>query len=82
MEVRFGVDGDRAVGSVRDEGEGGIRQGDFDRASPPDIDTDRGRGLFLIQAYVDDLTVRPLRGVGTEIRFVKKVRLGAGERRP
>ncbi len=82
VEILFGVDGDRVVGRVRDEGEGGIQQKDFDRAAPPDVGTDRGRGLFLIQAYVDELSVTPLRGVGTEIRFAKRVRLRAGERKP
>lgn len=82
VEIRLGVLGDRVVGRVRDEGLGGIEQKDFDRASVPDLDTDRGRGLFLIQAYVDALTVVPIRGIGTEIRFEKRVRLRAGERKP
>jgi anti-sigma regulatory factor (Ser/Thr protein kinase) len=81
VEIRFGVAGDRVVGTVLDEGEGGIGQGDFEAASAPGLETDRGRGLFLIQAYVDALTVTPLRGVGTEIRFEKRVRLRAGERK-
>lgn len=80
VEIRFGVDGDRLVCAVCDEGEGGIRQDDFSGALAPSQDTDRGRGLFLIQAYVDELAVTPRRGLGTEIRFVKKVRLRAGER--
>ena len=79
VEFRFGLDGDRAVGRIFDEGEGAIGQSDFDGIRAPDLDNDRGRGLFLIQAYVDELRVTPVKGAGTEIRFVKKVRRRAGE---
>jgi serine/threonine-protein kinase RsbW len=78
VDLRFGIGGDRAVGVVVDEGEGGISQHDFNAVAPPSLDNDRGRGLFLIRAYVDELEVRHLPGVGTEIRFVKHLGGGAG----
>lgn len=78
VDFQFGIDGGSVVGRIVDEGEGGIGQGDFDAASAPSLDSDRGRGLFLIRAYVDELRVTPVAGVGTEIRFVKRVRSGGG----
>jgi serine/threonine-protein kinase RsbW len=81
VDVQFGISARGNEGTVVcrvvDEGEGAVEQGDFEVASAPDIQSDRGRGLFLVRAYVDELKVSPLPGVGTEIRFVKKVRLGA-----
>ena len=76
VDFTFGIDGGRAVGTVLDEGTGGIAQKDFETAFTPTLENDRGRGLYLIRAYVDELTVREIPGVGTEIRFVKN--LGAG----
>ncbi len=77
VDLRFGVGGGSAVGTVLDEGTGGIVQKDFEGAPTPSLDNDRGRGLFLIRAYVDELEVRAIPGVGTEIRFVKRLRGGA-----
>ena len=76
VDFTFGIGGGRAVGTVLDEGTGGIAQKDFETAFTPTLENDRGRGLYLIRAYVDELTVREIPGVGTEIRFVKN--LGAG----
>jgi len=73
VSLRFGIAAGRAVGAVVDEGEGGIAQGSFDGAGMPALDDDRGRGLFLIKAYVDDVRVTAIPGVGTEIRFEKRV---------
>lgn len=81
VDIQFGISPGGAegvvVGRVVDEVEGGIVQGDFDAAAAPALDNDRGRGLFLIRAYVDDLAVSALPGVGTEVRFSRKVRLAA-----
>ena len=78
VDFQFGIADGMAVGRIFDEGQGGIDQAAFEAASPPSLDNDRGRGLFLIRAYVDDLKVRVLPGVGTEIRFVKQLRGNAG----
>ena len=80
VDVQFGITPGAkeglVVARIVDEGEGGIGQQDFDLASTPDLGNDRGRGLFLVRAYVDVLQVCGIRGVGTEVRFSKKVRLG------
>ena len=77
VDLRFGIGGGCAVGTILDEGTGGIVQKDFEEAATPTLENDRGRGLFLIRAYVDELLVREIPGVGTEIRFVKHLRGGA-----
>ena len=59
-----------------DEGVGVIGEDEWLGAAAPDLGMDRGRGLFLVRAYVDELQVSGSRGVGTEVRFSKKVRLG------
>ena len=73
VELRFGIGEVIAVGAVRDRGEGAVGQGTFDSAVVPGLDDDRGRGLFLIKAYVDDIRVTAIPGTGTEIRFVKRL---------
>lgn len=77
IDLQFGISGGTVVGRVVDEGEGNIGQGDFESAAAPDLDSDRGRGLFLIRAYVDELKVTALPGTGTEILFSKRVRIAA-----
>lgn len=79
VDVRFGISDGTAVGRILDEGEGGIDQADFSDAATPSLDSDRGRGLVLIREYVDELKVTPIPGVGTEIRFVKRLRGGGGK---
>ena len=73
VEVRFGIAAGVAVGTVLDGGEGAVGQGTFDNAVVPGLDDDRGRGLFLIKAYVDDIRVTAVPGTGTEIRFEKRL---------
>ncbi len=77
VDVSFGVFEGRAVGRIVDEGEQNISQADFDDAGRPGLDDSRGRGLFLVRSYVDSIRVRRLEGVGTEIRFEKRLRGGA-----
>jgi anti-sigma regulatory factor (Ser/Thr protein kinase) len=80
VDVQFGITPGEGEGTVVarvvDEGQGGIGQADFDLAAAPDLGNDRGRGLFLVRAYVDALQVSGIPGVGTEVRFTKRVRLG------
>ena len=80
VSLRFGIRDGVAVGTVVDEGEGVIAQAAFDGAAQPALDDDRGRGLFLVKAYVDDVRVRAVPGGGTEIRFSKRVGAGGGRR--
>ena len=62
---------DRLSIVIQDEGEG------FDMAALPDPLADEnllrhsGRGLLLIQAYMDEFKIRPLQPHGTEVKMVK-----------
>lgn len=62
---------DRLAIVIQDEGEG------FDMAALPDPLADEnllrhsGRGLLLIQAYMDEFQIRPREPKGTEVKMVK-----------
>jgi serine/threonine-protein kinase RsbW len=62
---------DRLAVVIQDEGEG------FDMAALPDPLADEnllrhsGRGLLLIQAYMDEFEIRPRKPRGTEVKMVK-----------
>lgn len=73
VEVDIEIDDEKLLLRVRDEGEAKITQEDFDQGSegPPNHLEDRGRGLFLIASFSDDVKVRALPGGGTEVRIVK-----------
>jgi serine/threonine-protein kinase RsbW len=64
---------DRLVVVIADEGEG------FDMTSLPDPLADEnllrhsGRGLLLIQAFMDEFQIRTLEPKGTEVKMVKYV---------
>ena len=74
-KVRFTVSRtpDRLVVSITDEGEG------FDIASLPDplanenLLRHSGRGLLLIQAFMDEFQLRSREPKGTEVKMVKYV---------
>jgi stage II sporulation protein AB (anti-sigma F factor) len=79
VEIGFRVRDGVIEARVRDEGEGGVAQSDFDGAAQPTLESDRGRGLLLIKVYVDDIQVRTLPGVGTEIRIRKSFGQAKGD---
>ena len=62
---------DRLAVVIQDEGEG------FDMGEPPDplanenLLRHSGRGLLLIQAFMDEFQIRPLEPKGTEVKMVK-----------
>jgi len=64
-------EGNRLALTVEDEGEG------FDMAALPDPLADEnllrhsGRGLLLIQAYMDEFEIRPRQPKGTEVKMAK-----------
>ena len=64
---------DRLAVLIRDEGDG------FDLNSLPDplanenLLRHSGRGLLLIQAFMDEFKIRPREPKGTEVRMVKYV---------
>jgi len=69
VQVRFDVDDERVVISIRDQGKG------FDPGSLPDPTADEnlekpaGRGVMLMRAYTDELTYRDQ---GREVCMVKR----------
>lgn len=75
MELDLELAIDHWTVTVRDQGEG-----DAAKLAPkldeelPDLTDDRGRGLFLLQAMVDELTIGPRKDRdGLEVRVTKKV---------
>jgi serine/threonine-protein kinase RsbW len=68
----------RLRASVRDEGNG------FDPSRRPDPTAEEnllrssGRGLLLIEAFVDELDIRKVPGGGTEVVMVKRLPAGPG----
>jgi len=73
VEVDLEIDDEKLLLRVRDEGDGKITQKDFEHsaAGPPDHLEDRGRGLFLIASFSDDVKVREIPGGGTEVEVIK-----------
>ena len=61
----------RLVISVRDEGEGFDPNSLPDPLDPCNLLRDRGRGVFLVNASMDEVTMRRLVSCGMEITMVK-----------
>ena len=59
VDVDLLIHEDRVEFRIQDEGEGHLTQEDFDFEGkpPPDHMEDRGRGLFLISCFTDDVRV-------------------------
>lgn len=70
---RLQVFPDRLEIRIRDQGEG------FDPGSVPDpLESENllrlsGRGIFLIQAFMDEFRVQKLPGIGTEVTLIKRI---------
>jgi anti-sigma regulatory factor (Ser/Thr protein kinase) len=64
---------DRVEFRIQDEGEGQLTQADFDFGGkgPPDHMEDRGRGLFLISCFTDDVRVTEASEGGTAVTITK-----------
>jgi anti-sigma regulatory factor (Ser/Thr protein kinase) len=71
VEIEMEIDPRRWIFRIRDEGEGRLRQEDFDFSGPPEHYGDRGRGLFLIARLSDQVHVRRIAAGGTELEIVK-----------
>jgi serine/threonine-protein kinase RsbW len=74
VRVRASLAAQRLTVSIADEGEG------FEMEQIPDPLHDNnllrhsGRGLFLMGAFMDELKVRRIQPVGTEVTLIKKVK--------
>jgi serine/threonine-protein kinase RsbW len=73
VHLSVGSSPDRLTIVIRDEGEG------FDMSNLPDPLADdnllrhSGRGLLLMQAFMDEFQIRPREPKGTEVKMVKYV---------
>jgi len=76
--VIFKVASDRIVVAVRDQGKGFDPQRVKNPVAPENVYQNHGRGIFFMNAFVDDVTFTRLRSGGTEVRMEKRSR----ERRP
>jgi serine/threonine-protein kinase RsbW len=59
--------------TIGDEGEGFDMSMLPDPTAPENLLRQSGRGLLLIQAFMDDFDMHPRPGGGTEVRLVKKL---------
>jgi anti-sigma regulatory factor (Ser/Thr protein kinase) len=69
-EVRGGSFDDRLEIAVVDQAEDTLDTQDFAFEGPPDETSDRGRGLFLVQAFADDVSVDAIKGGGNRIKVL------------
>ncbi len=73
VEVTIEAEGDRLLARVTDQGKG------FDPAQTPDPTAEAnllrncGRGLLLMQAFVDTVEFRSVPGGGTEVTMIKRI---------
>ncbi|HEX2048548.1 MAG TPA: SpoIIE family protein phosphatase [Acidimicrobiales bacterium] len=73
LVIRAWADGDAVVVEVEDDGAG--MELDH-RPEDPDLDAEQGRGLYVVRALTDDLTVRRV-GERTVVRAVRRAVLPA-----
>ncbi len=71
--VELTIHDDRVEFRIQDEGEGAISQADFEfeGKGPPDHFEDRGRGMFLISCFTDDVQVKEAAEGGTAVTIMK-----------
>ena len=73
VDVRLSTDAERLTATISDEGNG------FDRGTAPDpteeanLLRNSGRGLLMMEAFVDSVQFRKLPGGGTEVTLVKRL---------
>jgi len=73
VNVELLIHEDRVEFRIQDEGEGQLTQADFDfeGKGPPDHMEDRGRGLFLISCFTDQVLVSEASDGGTAVTITK-----------
>ena len=73
VEIDMEIDADQWVFRIRDEGQGRLRQEDFnfEGKGPPAGFGDRGRGTYLIACFSDKVKVSERPGGGTEVEITK-----------
>jgi serine/threonine-protein kinase RsbW len=78
VRILFRVHADRIVVAVRDQGKGFDPQRVKNPVAPENVYQNHGRGIFFMNAFVDDVTFTRLPSGGTEVRMEKRSR----EKRP
>jgi len=76
LSLRAWADGDSVVIEVEDDGAGFELSARYDE-EVPDTDLERGRGLYVVEALTDDMTVRR-EGERTVVRAVRRAALPMG----
>ena len=69
VQVRFDVDDERVMITVRDQGKGFDSEGLPDPTADENLEKPAGRGVMLMRAYTDELTFRDQ---GREVCMVKR----------
>ncbi len=70
--VAYEVTSDALIITITDQGQGLDPEKIPDPLSPDNLLKNSGRGIFLIRAFMDEVTIRNL-NPGTEIRLVKNI---------
>ena len=71
VAIRFEVSADRIQIWVRDQGEG-FEPGDVpDPTDPAQLLSPSGRGLFYMNHFMDEVSVQPADGGGSEVHMIK-----------
>jgi len=73
VRIVFDLDGDRLEVTIQDEGEGFDYERRVDPRLPENIEKTSGRGLFLIQNFVDKVSFSHTPGEGMTVVLVKKL---------
>ena len=80
VSVRFIVTPGKLEVIVKDEGLGFDPSTVDDPLKPENLLRERGRGLFLIRAYMDDVRYSSARKSGTVVRLIKRLAPPAAQR--
>jgi serine/threonine-protein kinase RsbW len=76
--IDFGIDPPEnpydLVVRVRDQGNGFDPSALSDPLTPENVLRASGRGIFLVRQFMDDVSIRPAREGGTEVRMLKHIR--------
>ena len=71
--ILFRVEADRLVVAIRDQGNGFDPRRVENPVAPENVYHNHGRGIFFMNAFVDDVTFTRLPSGGTEVRMEKKL---------
>ncbi len=82
VRVELSLTGERMVATVRDEGPGFDYEAFADPDTPPDVTSERGRGLLIMRAFTDSLRFEFVPDVGLTVELVKRRPTESGDDTP